>query len=447
MTKQAEHTGGEPGQGAEPPTRGLRRLRTTFSGGLGRDFSLLWVGWTISSAGNGLTVTALPLLAADITSDPTRLSLVGFADRLPWLVLALMGGAFSDRWDRRRVLWVSDAIRCCILAVLFATVLAGWVSIPLLMAVAFSITAIETVYDSSRQSILPMVVSRDRDALERANSRLMSANTAALKFLGPAGGGVLYSLGRAVPALTDSVSFGLSAVCSFLMRGDYHGTQADRKTATTGAGHRPSMRGEIVEGICWLARHRVLRVFTVVAGLKNMCTAGQLAMLVLYARQILGISNVGYGLLLSSVAVGSVTAGLTCRKFTHRLGPAHASLGGSVAGALGFTILGFTDDIALVALGLGITGYTSMTWNVTTVSLRQAMVPKHLTGRISGVNRLVTFGLMPVGILASGVIASHLGLSAVYSIGGLFGAGVALIGLLTLSNSAVEKALHAAEEQ
>jgi len=185
-------------------------------------------------------------------------------------------------------------------------------------------------------------------------------------------------------------------------------------------------------------------VFTVVAGLTNMCTVGQLAMLVLYARQVMHISDAAYGLLLASVAVGSVSAGFTCRLFTHRLGPARSALGGVMLGALGFTILGFTSEVAFVAVGLAITGYTAMTWNVTTVSIRQAIVPKELTGRVSSANRLVAFGLMPIGILLAGQIAAHFSLETVYRVGGLFGATVSLIGLLTLSNAAVEKALREA---
>ncbi|WP_440065953.1 MFS transporter [Streptosporangium sp. OZ121] len=431
------------GSGAPPGGRGGRRLGARISSGLGRNFWLLWGGWSVSSVGNGLTVTALPLLAADLTSDPATLSLVGMADKLPWLLLALMGGALADRWDRRRAMWVSDAVRCAILVVLFVAVLGGWASIPLLMVIAFSITSIETVYDSSRSAILPMAVSQDREALERANSRLMTANTVALKFLGPALGGVLYTVGRAVPVGVDAISFAVSSVFSFLMRGDF---RADGAQAATVPGARPrrAMRKEIGEGVRWLARHRVLRVFTLVAGLTNMCTVGQLAMLVLYARQVMEISDMAYGLLLASVAVGSVTAGFTCRMFTHRLGPARSALGGVMLGALGFTILGFTSEVAFVALGLAVTGYTAMTWNVTTVSIRQAIVPKELTGRVSSVNRLVAFGLMPVGILLAGQIATHVSLEAVYRVGGLFGAAVSLIGLLTLSNAAVERALHEA---
>ncbi|QMU73406.1 MFS transporter [Streptacidiphilus sp. P02-A3a] len=427
-----------------PPVPGraglLRRAGAAFTGGLDRNFWLMWTGWTISSAGNGLTDTALPLLAADLTTNPSAVSLVSFADRLPWLVLALTGGALSDRWDRRKSLWISDAVRFVMLVGLFTAVLLDWDSIALLMVVAFAVTAIETLYDSSRASILPMLVTQDRERLELANRRLMSANTAALKFAGPAAGGLLYAAARALPSLVDAVSFGLSAITSFLMRGDFTGDAAGSARK-----QRPPMRREIAEGVRWLARHRVLRVFTLVAGLKNMCTAGQLALLVLYTRQIMHIGDVGYGLLLSSVAVGSVLAGFTCRLFTERLGPARSSLGGSVFGAAGFAILGFTHNTALVALGLAVTGYTSMTWNVTTVSLRQAMVPRHLAGRTSGVNRLVTFGLMPIGVLISGQIATHFGLNLVYSGEGVFGVSVAVIGLLSLSNSAVEEALREAQ--
>lgn len=420
--------------------RERRSLGARISGGLGRNFWLLWGGWSVSSVGNGLTVTALPLLAADLTSDPATLSLVGMADKLPWLLLALMGGALADRWDRRRAMWVSDAVRFAILAVLFIAILGDWLSIPLLMLIAFSITAIETVYDSSRAAILPMTVSQNRDVLELANSRLMTANTVALKFLGPALGGWLYTVGRVVPVGVDAISFALSAVFSFLMRGDFRG-DGDR----TDVKPRRAMRKEISEGVRWLVRHRVLRTFTVVAGLTNMCTVGQLAMLVLYARQVMQISDVAYGLLLASVAVGSVSAGFTCRMFTRRLGPARSAFGGAMLGALGFTILGFTSEVAFVAVGLAITGYTAMTWNVTTVSIRQAIVPRELTGRVSSTNRLVAFGLMPIGILLAGQIATHVDLETVYRVGGLFGAAVSLIALLTLSNAAVEKALREAE--
>ncbi|OUD03675.1 MFS transporter [Streptomyces swartbergensis] len=411
--------------------------KQSTGGRLGRNFWLLWSGWSISSVGNGLTVTALPLLAADLTSDPATLSLVGIADKLPWLVLALFGGALADRWDRRRAMWISDAIRCALLSLLVVAVLGDWASIPLLMLVAFSVTAIETVYDSSRAAILPMAVSRDRLMLERANSRLMTANTTALKFVGPALGGWLYTLARAFPVVIDAISFALSALFSFLMRGDF------RANGGTAAKRRPrgAMRAEIAQGVRWLARHRVLRTYTLVAGLTNMCTVGQLAMLVLYARQVMHLNDAAYGLLLASVAAGSVTAGFTCRAFTHRLGPARSAFGGTLMGALGFTILGFTSSVPMVALGLAITGYTAMTWNVTTVSIRQAIVPEELTGRVSSVNRLVAFGLMPVGIFLAGQIAAHTDLSTVYRVGGLFAALVSLVALLKLSNAQVEKAV------
>jgi hypothetical protein len=304
------------------------------------------------------------------------------------------------------------------------------------MFVAFGVTAVETVYDSSRTAILPMAVSQDRTVLERANSRLMTANTIALKFLGPALGGWLYALGRAVPSCVDSASFALSALFTHRMRGDY-------RVRRDAAAPRRSAFADLAGGVRWLARHRVLRTYTLVAGLTNMCTTGELAMLVLYAKEVMHIGDGAYGLLLASVAVGSVTAGFTCRRFTHRLGPARSAFGATLLGALGFTILGFSSRVPLVALGLAITGYTAMTWNVNTVSIRQAIVPKELTGRVSSVNRLVAFGLMPVGILAAGQIADHLGFAAVYRIGGLFAAGVSLVALLYQSNRAVEKALDA----
>jgi MFS family permease len=417
---------------AAPPRR-----RASLTAGLNRDFWLLWGGWTVSSAGNGLTTTVLPLLAADLTSDPRQLSLVAFAGRLPWVLLALVGGVFADRWNRRTTMWAADALRFFLLMFLAGLVLGGRESILVLMIVAFGITAVETVYDSSRQSILPTLVGRDADTLQAANSRLQTAKNTAQQFVGPAVGGALYSAGRAIPTVLDALSFGISAVLTFLIRGD-----RDPVTPKA-AGQKKSVWREIVEGCRFLFRHRVLRVYTVVAGFKNMGTAAMLALLVLYTREVMHTGDAQYGLLLSATAIGSIVGGFFCRRLARMLGPAVSSLGASAIGGLGFAILGITHHPAFVATGLAITGFTSTMWNVSIVSQRQALVPSRLTGRVNGVNRLVTFGTMPIGILLGGLIADRWGLVVLYLVGGLSGAAVALAGLLALSNGAIDDALRA----
>lgn len=106
-------------------------------GPLGRDYRLLWVASSVSNLGDGIFLVALPLLAASITRSPARLSLVVLAGRLPWLLFALISGALVDRWDRRRVMWVVDAVRFLVVAGLASAVAADAVSIWLLVVVSF----------------------------------------------------------------------------------------------------------------------------------------------------------------------------------------------------------------------------------------------------------------------------------------------------------------------
>ena len=91
-------------------------------------------GSGVSNLGDGVYVTALPLLAATLIRDPLPVSAVMFAEWLPWLLFGLLAGALLDRWERRRVMWMVDAARLVVVGSFAAAVLAGWASIPLLMA-------------------------------------------------------------------------------------------------------------------------------------------------------------------------------------------------------------------------------------------------------------------------------------------------------------------------
>ncbi|WP_063784098.1 MFS transporter [Streptomyces sp. SBT349] len=399
--------------------------------GLGRNFWLLWSGWSVSSLGNGITLAALPLLAASLTDSPLRIALVSAASTLPWTLLALIGGALADRWDRRAALWICDAVRFGLLALLAVLVMCDAITIPLLMVTGFLITSVDTVFDSARQSIMPMLLSRDPERLRTANSRLTSANIVALRFLGPPLGGLLHSIRAAVPFIVDAASFLVSSVLLRRLRGEF--------TAHRPEGRR-SMRREIAEGVRWLAGHRTLLTVTLLTGARNLIALAQTAILVLFAKEILGVTGAGFGLLLACGAAGSLLATLTATSLSRRLGTAgaiHLSMALATASGL---IVGLTGITAVVGVALAVSGFSVVMWNITTVSLRQTLVPDGLAGRVNGAHRLVTFGVMPLGALGGGVFTDLLGLRAPFLYGGLLMLLLTLLALPLLGQATVRAA-------
>ncbi|MFL5880212.1 MAG: MFS transporter, partial [Actinomycetota bacterium] len=157
----------------------------------GNGFSRLWAASGVSNLGDGVYGTALPLLAATLTRDPLLVSLVSFAEWLPWLLFGLLSGALLDRWDRRRVMWVVDAGRFAVVGGLAVAVLLDQASIALLAAVGFLLGTGQTLVDTGAQSILPALVSRDAQRLEWANGRLVGTQVVTQELAGPPAGGFL----------------------------------------------------------------------------------------------------------------------------------------------------------------------------------------------------------------------------------------------------------------
>ena len=221
--------------------------------GLGGRFAKLWSASAVSNLGDGVDAVALPLLAESLTRDPLLFAGVAVAQRLPWLLFSLQAGAIADRVDRRRLMAIVNAARAGLLAVFGVAVLLDAASIWLLYGVGFLLGVAETLFDNAAQSILPALV--PRPALERANGRLMAAETVTNQFVGPPLGGALFSVAAAAPILLDAGTFAVSAGLIAWISGVY---VTGRDTAAA-AGPRPRMRTEIAEGLRWLAGHRLLR--------------------------------------------------------------------------------------------------------------------------------------------------------------------------------------------
>ena len=222
-----------------------------MSGRLGRDFGRLWAAAGVSNVGDGVYATALPLLAATITRDPLAVSSVTFAEWLPWLVFGLVSGALVDRWERRRVMWTVDAARFVVVGALTAAVLAGWASIPLLLATGFLLGTGQTLVDTAAVSFIPVLVSRDPDRLNRANGRLQGTQLVAQQFAGPPLGGWLFSLVRWAPFALDALSFAASSALVASMRLRPAGRMPGNAEATRliPSGHRAGGLADVDGGI------------------------------------------------------------------------------------------------------------------------------------------------------------------------------------------------------
>jgi MFS family permease len=402
--------------------------------GLGRSYRRLWTASAVSTLGDGVYLAALPLLAAELTSDPLAVSVVTFAGWLPWLLFALPAGALVDRLDRRRVMWMVDAARLLVVGAVCAAVPAGWASIPLLALAGFLVGTGQTLFENAAQSMVVTVVGRDPRRLEQANGQLGAALTVGQQLVGPPAGSAAFALAPWLPFLADSVSFGVSSALVAAIPGRF-----TPKGAAAGAPVR-SLRAEIAEGLRFLLGHRLLRAAVLLVGVSNLAFMAGEAILVLFARQELGLGSVGYGLLLAAAAAGGVPGSLLAARVGRRVPAGPLIVGGVLAGAVAMAVFGLASSPWVAGAAHVATGAVWGVWNVVVMSLRQTIVPDRLMGRVVGAIRLIGFGSIPVGALLGGLLGRTLGLRAPFLLGAAVLAAAALAALPVITTSAVAAA-------
>lgn len=398
-------------------------------------FGRLWTAQTVSSLGDGVMHAALPLIALTLTRDPMALAVVTAAGTLPWLLFGVLGGALVDRWDRRRTMWVADAGRAVLLAIPVAAAALDLLSIPLLAAVAFLLGLGGLFFDTAATACLPDLLGRDPALLERANSRLRGTQTAASGFAGPPAGSALLALGRAVPLLADALSFAVSALLV-------------RSLPALPAPVRPEARESLLRqaraGASYVFKDRLLLGLALRPAVGNIAFLAVETVLALFAHDRLGIDTFGFGLLLTAEATGGLLGAGIASFLGRRLGTGTALT--CTAAVEGLAILGLAvaPNPYVAGLALAVCGAGMGATMVLAPSLRQAIVPAHLMGRVASTSRMLAMCAAPLGAFLGGWLATAYDIrTPLFASAGLLLAMTAITANMT-SNRRVEAALRTA---
>jgi MFS family permease len=380
-----------------PPPAGSSRLSGRFWRLFGAD--------AVSSLGDGLVMVGFPLLALTLTSNPLLIAAVLIAGRLPALLCSVPAGALADRVDRRRMVVVANIVRIAALALFSAAVIDGHDSLPALYATVFVLGAADMAFSIACQACLPaMVPAAD---LPRANGYLFTADVSGEQFVGPAIGGLAFAAAPSLPFIGDAVSFALSTI---LVRRAL--PEAPRRQESG------SFFADVRDGLRWFARHRLLRLLALVVASLAFCQAMIFSELVLYGTHQLRLGHVGYGLFFAGLSAGNVFGSLGADRIHAWLGPARCIIAAAVVAGVAYLVISATSVVALATTVLFLEAVGVSVGNVTTLSLRQRVIPSHLLGRVGSAFRLLLYGLIPLGALASGIITSQLGIRDAFRIAG-----------------------------
>ncbi|RZT81843.1 MFS-type transporter involved in bile tolerance (Atg22 family) [Micromonospora violae] len=368
---------------------------------LGRDFRLLWSAAVSSRFGDALRTPALALLAATVTRDPRVIAAVTVAGQVPPLLFGLLGGVYADRWDRRRTMALVDGVRAAVVAALAVVVALNQVSVLVLLVAAFVLAALGTLFDSASFALLPALV--PPDALPRANGRLQAGSAVAGGFLGAPAAGVLFAVAPAVPFAVDAVTFAAAALLVLAL---------SPPAAAGGPGTarpRGAVWSEIGAGLRWLRAHRTLWRVTLLAAASNLAISGIMAVLVLYALEVLRVPPAGYGLFAAAAILGGVAGALGAARLAVSLGTVAALRAVLAAQTVALTGFALARHPVPGGIALAVFAAGTVVWNSLSASYGQRHVPSELLGRVGAAQRMVGLLTAPLGAALAGLAAAAYG--------------------------------------
>jgi MFS family permease len=346
-----------------------------------------------------VTSIAYPLLVLLLTGSPALAGVVGFAQTLPYLLLYLPGGAWVDRWDRRRTMVACELGRAVALGSVAVTAVVGGVhsvTVPQLVAVALAEGSLFVLFDLSEGAALPRLVPAEQVPTAVAWNQ---ARTQGADLVGQPLGGALFAAAPALPFAVDAATYLLSGGAVAAIRTRLQGERAP--TADR-------LRTRIAEGVRFVRRSAYLRELVVIVGWMNLVFNGAFLALIVRAQR-LGGSPSQIGLMLAAYGAGGILGALAAPAVQRRL-PGRVVL---VTIAWLWTGLGialaFAPSLVWLAVLVFVLNLFGAPYNVVIAARMYQLVPEEIFGRVRSVGRIVAWGTIPVGTLLGGVLADGLG--------------------------------------
>ena len=358
-----------------------------------RDFKVLLSTQGISSLGDAVSFTALPLLVLALTGSGLAMGVVGALQTLPDLVFGMVAGALADRSDRKRMMFLADLGRAGLTALIPLSVYLGGPTMVVILIVAAPMSVLRSFFLAGYTASVPALVGRPQMA--RANSYFEAVYSLGY-IVGPAIAGLLAStIGPGATLAIDAASFALSALGLTFVRRDLR-APVDRP--------RQRLLTDIREGIVYVIGQPVLRAAILFWGATSIISAPLVTALAVHITRDLEETASVLGIVLAAYGIGTVTGALLISGRGGRRPVAPVLFGGNIIMAVALLLVSVVTSTAALVVIAVLAGIAQSLVLVTYITVRAAYSPDELLGRIGSTARTISLGLQPVGLLVGGAL-------------------------------------------
>ena len=381
-----------------------------------RDFRLFWLSLFISNIGTWMQMTATNWLLYQLTNSPVQLGLNGVFRATPAIALGLISGTFADRYDRRKLLLLTQLVLGALSLGLGALDQAGHIQAWQIYLFTFISSSVGSFDGPARQALFPALVPRAVLPNAVALNSLLWKGAA---LIGPTLGGIaIAAMGTAGAFYANAASF-LAVVIALLLM---------RSVAAVPTVQRRHFLQETSEGFSYIMSRPIVLGLTVMEAVASVLGLDH-AMLTILASDVFRVGAQGFGFLQSARGVGAVIGSSFFIAMGQRPAQGRMLFSSAVLYGAGFAIFGLSPSFPIALILLAFVGATDTIWGAARGTILQMLTPEHMRGRVMGVFQLSNRGLHPLGQTETGLVVPLIGAREATFLGG---AVISVITLLTV---------------